>query len=163
MTGHHSARPVFLVFAVGFLIAAGITVLAVSGGSSRHDGNARPTDMQDEYAQALRYLEFPPGRTPRPEDPGANTGEAYEPGTGAIDAANAWFCAWALEWDRNRKSDPARATAALEKLAVSYPDGLFWRSLAKPDGVGLKAEIDQAMTGNIPAMQREIPAFGCTP
>jgi hypothetical protein len=91
----------------------------------------------------------------------AQSGAVFDAGVGAVDAANAWFCAWVFEWDNYRILDPVRASLALETLSEAYPEGLFWQSLAEPDGAGLKHEIDEASLGNAEALTAEIGAFGC--
>ena len=136
----------------------GAIALALSGKPS----SGSDLDLQGGYAAALEELRFPPGRPPRGNDPNAEQSDmAMDPNIGAIDAANAWFCAWAIEWRETRRSDPARATAALQELASAFPDGIFWRSLAKADGLGLKAEVDAARHPGSVALEKEIQAFGC--
>lgn len=152
--GSSPSLRVLLLFAVGFLATGGIAV-ALNGASKP------PTDMQAEYRQALARLSFPPGSSPRLSDPAAGQVGSFEPGTGAVDAGNAWFCAWTIEWSDHRSSDPARASRALAELANAYPDGLFWLTLYKPDGAALKGEVDRAIAGDGSALAQEINDFGC--
>lgn len=143
-----------------FLGVAGVLIFALS---ARPEESSSPGDIQREYSAVIQSLEFPPDFQPRAEDPAAAQGSGvFVGGVGAVDAGNAWFCAWAFEWDKYRNSDPARASRALDTIAGSYPTGPFWESLAAPDGAGLKREIDQARLGSPQAMAAEIDAFGCS-
>jgi hypothetical protein len=145
------------ILAVGFVLFAAITIVLTGA------GKPPATDTQAEYAAALARLRFPPGASPRPVDPaGLQSGNVYEPGTGAIDAVNAWFCAWTIYWRDERTGNPTAAAHALKELADAYPDGLFWQSLAVADGKDLKGEVDRAIAGDGAALLREIDDFGCT-
>jgi hypothetical protein len=147
-----------LIFAV-FVVATGTLVfLLIRTNSSAGDS----ADVQGAYTAVIAQLTFPPDRTPKPEDPAAQqSGLALDAGTGAIDAGNAWFCAWALEWQQDRGVKPLEAYHALHVLSAGYPDGPFWMSLAKPDGTALKSELDQAIDGQPGAFVNEIDAFRC--
>jgi hypothetical protein len=148
-----------LVFALGLALAGVIVVMI----SPRPEGFPSPADMQAEYRAAINKLKFPPGYQPKATDPAAAQNDGvFVAGAGAVDAGNAWFCAWVFEWDKYRSSDPVRASGALDTLAGSYPNGPFWQSLARADGSGLKDEIDQAHLGDPRAMESQIDAFGCS-
>jgi hypothetical protein len=148
--------PAVLVLGV-FFAFAGAVVVILSGGPPPPSSRS----VQDEYAEAIAQLRFPLGKGPRADDPNAQAGGALNPGVGAVDAGNAWFCAWAIEWRDTRASEAARAVAALQELADAFPDGIFWRSLAHQDGIGLKGEVDAAIVGDGARLESEIAAFGC--
>ena len=147
------------------LVCVLFLMLGISGcgAASKTPSWIGPADYEQERAAEAARLQWPngivPSYTPAPAE-FAGSGLSYQPGVGASDMDQMWFCSWSKEWLDNLTTEPTRASAALKTL-----DGLKTTELWKEMGSGgtndMSSALDKAHLGDPAPLKSWREMFTC--
>lgn len=108
-------RKIGSIILIGCL-ALGLAACEKSKASDYSTGMVTREDIQSEFVETCKNLNWPEGYEVPKEIDEKEDGADYEKGFGNTRASMYWEAAWEKEWLNTYKTDPARAEKALKEL-----------------------------------------------